>query len=218
LPKTSLDWLGVVTLWLGALIMAIKAGGIPAPAGSPAFLSSDLWSFAPVVLVSVAGAIALQRALSPTVATPVARSTTRRNDTRPSGDRAPEGNTLALTASAPEVGTQKERTYVPQSFAERFLQMKRGHHTDLQVSALLRPHVGQWIRLTACFWTASPAGTGVLVFLSQSNASYDHVFRVMFDANWEAHLALLTPRSEITFDSQIVENHSTVEMAHSELL
>lgn len=65
MPRTLLDWLGVVTLWIGALIMAIKAGDLPAPAGAPSFLSSDLWAFGPIALVTAALLIFIFRLIRP---------------------------------------------------------------------------------------------------------------------------------------------------------
>lgn len=65
MPRTSLDWLGIVTLWLGAIIMAIRAGDLPAPPGAPAMLSSNLWAYAPLTLVTVAIAIFIYRTLRP---------------------------------------------------------------------------------------------------------------------------------------------------------
>ena len=36
MPKSQLDWLGIVALWVGATVMAIKAGDLPLMTGAPA--------------------------------------------------------------------------------------------------------------------------------------------------------------------------------------
>ncbi|MGC4251558.1 MAG: hypothetical protein QM605_08890 [Sphingobium sp.] len=63
MPKSQLDWLAVVTLWLGAVIMAVKAGGIPLLDGMPLWLTANWWNYIPLALVSIYLAIAIYRAV-----------------------------------------------------------------------------------------------------------------------------------------------------------
>lgn len=65
MPKSHLDWLGVASLWLGAIIMAIKAGGLPLIQGAPAWLASIWWNYIPIILVTLYVSVALYRALRP---------------------------------------------------------------------------------------------------------------------------------------------------------
>jgi len=65
MPKSQLDWLGVVTLWLGAVIMAVKAGGVPLLDGMPLWLTANWWNYIPLVLVSIYLAIAIYRVMKP---------------------------------------------------------------------------------------------------------------------------------------------------------
>ena len=64
-----MDWLGVVGLWLGAAVYAIKTAGLPLMEGAPTFLASDFWGYLPLALLSVAAVIFLWRALRPVAAT-----------------------------------------------------------------------------------------------------------------------------------------------------
>lgn len=68
MPRSSLDWLGVVSGWVGALIMALKAGDLPLLSGAPAFLASDVWAYLPLALISLAMAIFLYRVVRPSTA------------------------------------------------------------------------------------------------------------------------------------------------------
>lgn len=65
MPKSSLDWLGIASLWIGALILAIKTGDVPLIEGAPGFLASSAWGYVPFALVSMSGALFLYRALAP---------------------------------------------------------------------------------------------------------------------------------------------------------
>jgi len=65
LPKSNLDWLGIVSLWVGAIIMAIKSADAPLVGGAPSWLSSGIWGHAPLVLITLYLAVALYRLLSP---------------------------------------------------------------------------------------------------------------------------------------------------------
>lgn len=65
MPKSTLDWLGVVSLWVGALIMAIKAGDMPLFSAAPLWLASHVWSYVPAVLVTFYVGIAFYRLVRP---------------------------------------------------------------------------------------------------------------------------------------------------------
>ena len=70
MPKSTLDWLGVVSLWIGALVFAIKSVEAPLMPGAPSFLASEIWNFAPLSFVTVALAIIVYRQLHPLRAVP----------------------------------------------------------------------------------------------------------------------------------------------------
>lgn len=50
-PKSQLDWLGVVSLWVGALLLAIKAAGVPLMTGAPTILAAGFWNYVPLALI-----------------------------------------------------------------------------------------------------------------------------------------------------------------------
>lgn len=55
--------MGVATLWVGALVMAIKDGGLPLIAGAPAFFTSPVWAVVPLGLVSISMVIFIATAI-----------------------------------------------------------------------------------------------------------------------------------------------------------
>ena len=52
MPKSQLDWLGVVSLWVGAVVLASKSAEAPLMSGAPSWLAAPWWNYVPVVLVS----------------------------------------------------------------------------------------------------------------------------------------------------------------------
>ena len=62
MPKGHFDWFAVATLWLGAAIMAIKAGDLPLIHGMPSFFTSSIWDYLPFALVSLYGVVAFSKA------------------------------------------------------------------------------------------------------------------------------------------------------------
>lgn len=65
MPKSQFDWLTVASLWLGAVIMAIKAADFPLVAGAPAWFAANWWNYIPVALVSIFLVVALAKAVLP---------------------------------------------------------------------------------------------------------------------------------------------------------
>lgn len=65
MPKSNLDWLGVVSLWVGALVMAIKAGGLQLLNGAPGWLAANWWNHLPLALVSFYLIVQVYRVLRP---------------------------------------------------------------------------------------------------------------------------------------------------------
>jgi hypothetical protein len=58
-----MDWLAVVSLWLGAAILALKGSDLKPLSGAPIFLTDELWRYAPVALLTIAMAIMIWRGL-----------------------------------------------------------------------------------------------------------------------------------------------------------
>ena len=57
-----MDWLGVTSLWLGAVVIALKTGELPLPTWAPAWLASPWWAVAPLVLVTASVVLFIVRA------------------------------------------------------------------------------------------------------------------------------------------------------------
>ena len=60
-----MDWLAVACLWLGAAILAIKGADLKAMPGAPVLITTELWRYAPILLVTLAAIITAARAFSP---------------------------------------------------------------------------------------------------------------------------------------------------------
>jgi hypothetical protein len=65
MPKSLLDWFGVVSLWVGGLVFAIKSADAPLLTGAPTLFAANFWNFVPLALVSVAIVIFLYRLNNP---------------------------------------------------------------------------------------------------------------------------------------------------------
>lgn len=65
MPKSQLDWLGVVSLWIGAVVMAFKASDAPLVSGAPTWLAANWWNYVPLVLVTFYLGVALYRHFYP---------------------------------------------------------------------------------------------------------------------------------------------------------
>lgn len=65
MPKSSLDWLAVVSVWIGAIVLAFKSWGAPLVSGAPTVLTAPFWNFIPAVLVSFALGAFIYRQFKP---------------------------------------------------------------------------------------------------------------------------------------------------------
>ena len=65
MPKSNLDWLGIASLWVGAIIMAVKGGGLTLIKGVPVWLSSQYLSYIPLFFVSFYAFIGIYRYFYP---------------------------------------------------------------------------------------------------------------------------------------------------------
>lgn len=65
MPKSNLDWLGVVSLWVGALIMAIRTGDLSLIVGAPHWLTSQTWDRIPLFLISLYFLVVFYRLIRP---------------------------------------------------------------------------------------------------------------------------------------------------------
>lgn len=191
--------------------MAIKAGGIPLPHGAPTFLASPVWSYVPVILVTIAGFIALRRALSGDVAS---QRSSARSPPEPLAARPPSPALADEHAPPPQLAG---REYVPASFAKQYIALMNAAHTSAQVNALLAPHAGQWIRLRLVLADVNRSGDGLHAIMRTEMGNGSH-FGVDFPRKWEAHLARVKAGEVIGLDAQIVETGQGVTLQNCELL
>jgi hypothetical protein len=192
--------------------MAIKGGGLPAPHGAPTFLTSSVWSYAPLILVSVAALIGIRRLLSERVSHPIAISVTREQPHALAPAKAPVAPVPVTSAQEPKLGNVG-RTFMPASFTKRYLQMRSRDHTEAEVTALLRPNIGRWMRMTAILRDARIFDDTITATLVAPGTDARAVpFTVEFYGEEEQHIAPIKPNSRISFTCEIVEKFNRVSL------
>jgi hypothetical protein len=84
---------------------------------------------------------------------------------------------------------------------------------------MLRPHVGQWLRLSGFMNDSSVMGGEVFVNLGLGANGRAGWMVVYFDLAWRQHLALYKPGDTIELDVQIVaDDRPEISLRHAELL
>lgn len=65
MPKSSLDWLAVVSAWVGSIVLAFKSWNAPLMPGAPDILASNFWNFVPAGLITLALVLFIYRQARP---------------------------------------------------------------------------------------------------------------------------------------------------------
>ena len=65
MPRTNLDWLGIIGLWIGAIVLAFKSAGAPLMSGAPKWLAANWWNYVPLALVTFYLILAIYRQFHP---------------------------------------------------------------------------------------------------------------------------------------------------------
>ncbi|MCA1654691.1 MAG: hypothetical protein ABR588_00350 [Sphingomicrobium sp.] len=142
MPKSSLDWLGVVGLWIGAIVLAFKSAGAPLLPGAPVIFAATFWNFMPVVLVSFALLIFIYRQLRPPVPTlPALRALVAPR-------QAPPIASSQEAAPPQPQGGSAERVFVPDGLTPRKLMAMCEGKTSHQAQVSIKPFIGKWIRVS----------------------------------------------------------------------
>ena len=133
MPKSQLDWLGIASLWIGVVIAAIKAGGLPLMNGAPSFFAAQWWNYLPVVLVSIYILIALYRLRSPN------RSITTY---APVAQPVPKQDQPAQPTFPDALG----RTFLASNVTVKVLMDMCENKTSVQVNRIVKGYLGKWLR------------------------------------------------------------------------
>ena len=205
LPKSSLDWLGVVSLWIGALILAFRSWSAPLPNGAPPFLASNFWNVAPAILLTVALLVFIYRQFNP-----------------PTSDRQTDSPITSLAATTPQNDPPRqnvtsrppistgERIYVSQSPRELMIMVADKTHHEGQ--RIISPFIGKWGRVEGVFDDLSvyPNFSALTMKAEQSaniagvSIPATSVVMFYFNKNRE-HLEILRRGAPIIVDGRIKE-------------
>lgn len=178
MPKGHFDWFSVATLWLGAAIMAIRAGDLPLVRGAPTVLTSSFWSYVPFGLISLYGLIALVKI---------------RRGSHLNGVSAAELTSEAMQAhgflSAPD-DLDSGRIFLAPKFNPLDLMNLCEGKTSIHSKQAVQPYIGKWIRFRGSVKDVSRTHDGAmrilfelaflrhLTFISQINAGMSEVIHI----------------------------------------
>ena len=189
------DPLSLTLLWIGAAIMAIKAGDLPLIEGAPMWLASRAWGYVPFVLVTFYLVVALYRALHPAAA---------RSVTLPKVDIGP---IAAANAPKQDAGQIDGADILPEQIAREYLTLKISRATVVQEARFLRPYLGKWMALKLTLFDLTVYQDGLIrAQLYCTNNEGHHLSSPVFayfDKKWEDHLQHLKKGDELSFRGKV---------------
>ncbi|UZK64947.1 hypothetical protein [Sphingomonas sp. M1-B02] len=141
MPKTQLDWLGVTALWVGAMVEAVKAGGLPLMTGAPAWLASNIWGYVPAILVSFYIVVALYRLWRPNKAGTY-------DSVYPVQQPVYPGKQPVKPDPEPQLreADTKGRTFLSSNMTPQDLMDMCANKTDAHAERIVAPYIGKWYR------------------------------------------------------------------------
>lgn len=141
-PKSSLEWIGAVSLLFGGAVMAIKGGDLPLRPGAPDWLASNVWSYVPITLFVVYILIAIYKAVrsAPGETADVIRAT-------PAPIPMAPIKSQTLPADLPSTPRQ-ERIFLADNVTIGFLISLCEGKTTVQAHRATAPYAGKWYRYT----------------------------------------------------------------------
>lgn len=214
LPKSNLDWLSVASLWLGALIMAVKAGQIPLVEGAPLWLTSNVWSYVPFGLITFYGGMVLWRIYNENTVVNHSKVQFINDDPDSSDtlDKKPKLIHHATKSPNPSV--------LPESIVKQYMVLKISSHTKIQEQQFLKPYVGKWmeLELELASLENSRGKLEALLFYKekqkQSSAFWAH-----FDEQWEDHFHQISAGDKVRFKGKIaISTHGRLSFEECELV
>lgn len=207
------DQLSTALIWGSAIFMAIREGASHVPSmTSLADAMGGAWSFAPLFLLLLAGAIMVGRALAgagneatDTSAAQLAQSVIDASN--------------RLVASRPKLpDPSAPKQFVPESFARRYLDAINQERTEIQVEALLHPHLNSWMRLSGKVRRTNKTMDSITMYLVDATVDDNRPFVVKFHLSWAIHLANVNVNDTIAMNVQIVDTGYGIELMNAELL
>jgi hypothetical protein len=233
--------LTTVSVWIAAIFIAVREGAAKAPQTSGfAEQIGGAWSYLPLGVMALAAVVYLVRLVianqpeksrSAIGATPAA-SPALSAPLTPSPPTPPPKDTSvqdlakqvieasnALAASRPKPPDPNiPKSFVPESFVRRYIDAIDQDRTELQIDALLRPHLNHWMRMEARLERSAKRYEGISVMLSNPGKGGARQFWVTFHVSWSTHLTNVNSGEIIKIATQIVDTGYRIELMNAELL
>lgn len=188
-PQSQFDWVAVVCMWIGAVVLAIRSAGAPLLPGMPHALAANFWNFVPAVLLSIAMAIFIYRHL------------------RPPGTAAPTlgpSEKMADAMAAAKSGSAVGSDILPAQTASAYVALKMSDHTEVQEMRFLGKYADKWIELNLTLFGLDLEGNSIRAHLyKHAGKRRSSAFFVYFDREWEDHLEHLRTGDDLRFLAQI---------------
>ena len=165
MPKSQLDWLAVVGLWVGAIIEAIKAGDLQLITGAPGWLASHSWGYVPAILVTLYVVLALYRQIRPAMPQ-VAASEVVPTTPRPEAiaEISQKHDPAAPPPSSPPSKQEgKGRTFLSSALTPEALMDMCADKTDVHAERAMQPYIGKWMRYSGIVRNVYLIGTNAYI-------------------------------------------------------
>jgi hypothetical protein len=188
LPKSQLDWLGVASLWLGTLIMAVKAADFSLMTGAPDWLAASWWNYVPLALVSVYVVIAIYRQYAPISPAP-----------RTSSPAAQP------TKQMPSVERVDPSDILPQHVSDKYVELMTGSSTKMQERRFLKLYVGKWLELKLRVISLDDQKEWIRAICRPDTESSYNAIVAYFKPQWEDHIQHIRKGDLIHFRARISE-------------
>jgi hypothetical protein len=215
--RSGFDRVAIVGVYIAATVLAAQTALSSAPSVRLRFpmlnITEGFWGYVPAILICVSSAMWLLERLMPRAMSPAEyKSTAELTKTLVDASNA-------LVASRPKLpDPTAPKAYVPESFARRYLDAINQRRTDLQIDALLRPHLNHWMRLEGRLERINKHSDGIAVMLSDPDQEHSREFWARFHLSWSVHLANVDAGEVIKVAVQIVDTGYGIELMNAELL
>ena len=206
------DQISTLLIWVSAVFMAVRGGVETWPAASKALPFVTDWHWLGLVPLALLLVAAMRQLTAAPSEPPLSESMVSLAKTVAEGS-------AALAASRPKPpDPNAPKVYVPESFAKRYLDAVYSGKTDIQIDALLRPHLNQWMRLKGKLARSTKAYGCILATLGNPEDPYLPDFRVKFHLSWSLHLSNVDAGDIVEIEAQIVDTGHEIELMNAELL
>lgn len=202
MPKSSLDWLAVVGLWIGGIVLAFKAWNAPLMPGAPDIFAANFWNFVPAVLVTFAFGAFIYRQFFP-IAASVSHSIAPAEPLVTAPQPAPlQAQPADKPVKALKPPKTNKRVYVSAGLTPDKLMAMCKDKTTHQAKRIVEPYLGKWMRVEGVVRDYSQYSDDLAAVAVETNGFAS--IRFYFNDDFE-RLEMLEVGETITVDGKIKE-------------